>query len=132
MYEPEYIPPFCYYGLNVEKPNFIKNKKYVKKEIEFFDNYIFNCLFRKSLKSKKKNTNAKGKKTVNEKKSTSLESTNSSNFNVTNLVEDENDDVLENEVDLSIYNNYFRELDIDTWLILTQKFVVNPDPEQVC
>lgn len=84
------------------------------------------------MKSKKKNTNAKGKKTVNEKKSTSLESTNSSNFNVTNLVEDENDDVLENEVDLSIYNHYFRELDIDTWLILTQKFVVNPDPEQVC
>lgn len=111
MYEPEYIPPLCYYGLNVEKPNFNKNKK-------------------KQLKSKKKNTNGKGKKTVKEKKNVSLESTNASNFNVTNLVEDENDDVLENEVDLSIYHNYFRELDIDTWLILTQKFVVNPDPEQ--
>lgn len=91
-----------------------------------------NYLFRKSLKSKKKNTNGKGKKTVKEKKNVSLESTNSSNFNVTNIEEVENDDSLENEVDLSIYQNYFRELDIDTWLILTQKFVVNPDPEQVC
>jgi len=89
-------------------------------------------LFRKSLKSKKKSSNAKEKKTVKDKRNTSLESTNSLNFNITNLVEDENDDVLENEVDLSIYHNYFRELDIDTWLILTQKFVVNPDPEQVC
>jgi len=89
-------------------------------------------MFRKSLKSKKKNTNGKGKKIVKEKKNVSLESTNSSNFNVTNLVEDENDDFFENEVDLGIYQNYFRELDIDTWLILTQKFVVNPDPEQVC
>lgn len=89
-------------------------------------------MFRKSFKLKKKITNAKGKKTGKEKKNVSFDSTNSSNFNVTNLVEDENDDVLENEVDLSIYQNYFRELDIDTWLILTQKFVVNPDPEQVC
>lgn len=89
-------------------------------------------MFRKSLKSKKKNTNTKGKKTAKEKKNVSLDSTNSSNFNVTNLVDDDNDDVIENEVDLSIYHNYFRELDIDTWLILTQKFVVNPDPEKVC
>lgn len=52
---------------------------------------------------------------------------------MTNLVEDEtDDDTLENEVDLSIYHNFFRELDIDTWLILTQKFIVNPDPEHVC
>jgi hypothetical protein len=52
---------------------------------------------------------------------------------MTNLVEDENDDhILENEVDLSIYHDYFRELDIDTWLILTQKFVINPEPEHVC
>lgn len=51
---------------------------------------------------------------------------------MTNLIEDENDDhILENEVDISIYHDYFRELDIDTWLILTQKFVVNPEPEHV-
>lgn len=61
-----------------------------------------------------------------------MESTNTSNFSITNLVENENDDnVLENEVDISIYQNYFRELDIDTWLLLTQKFVINPDPEKV-
>lgn len=28
MYEPEYTPPLCYYGLNVEKPNYKKTKKY--------------------------------------------------------------------------------------------------------
>jgi len=53
------------------------------------------------------------------------------NFNVTNLLEDENDDIVINEVDISIYHDYFRELDIDTWLILTQKFVVNPDNKNV-
>lgn len=26
MYDPEYIPPTCYYGFNVEKPHFNKNK----------------------------------------------------------------------------------------------------------
>lgn len=51
---------------------------------------------------------------------------------MTNLVDDDNDEnILENEVDISIYHDYFRELDIDTWLILTQKFVINPDPERV-
>lgn len=88
-------------------------------------------MFRKPLKPKQKNTNKKGKKTKGIK-NVSLESTNASNFNMTNLVEDENDDhILEKEVDISIYHDYFRELDIDTWLILTQKFVVNPDPEHV-
>lgn len=47
------------------------------------------------------------------------------------MVDDENDDILENEVDISIYHDYFRELDIDTWLILTQKLVVNPEPIHV-
>lgn len=97
--------------------------------IEFIEHNLF--LFRKLLKPKQKNANKKGKKTK-DKKNVSLESTNASNFNMTNLVEDENDDhILENEVDISIYHDYFRELDIDTWLILTQKFVVNPDPEHV-
>lgn len=50
---------------------------------------------------------------------------------MTNLVEDENDDILENEMDISIYHDFFRELDIDTWLILTLKFIVNPKPIHV-
>lgn len=89
-------------------------------------------LFRKSLKSKQKNPNKKAKKTVKGKKNTSLESSNESNFNITNTVENANDDNdMENEVDINIYHDYFRELDIDTWLILTHKFIVNPDSEQV-
>lgn len=50
---------------------------------------------------------------------------------MTDMVDDENDDILENEIDISIYHDYFRELDIDTWLILTQKLVVNPEPIHV-
>lgn len=50
---------------------------------------------------------------------------------MTNIVEDDNDHSLKDKVDISIYHDYFRELDIDTWLILTQTFVVNPDPEHV-
>lgn len=68
---------------------------------------------------------------MKDKRNVSLESTNVPNFNVTNLLEDENDDIVINEVDISIYHDYFRELDIDTWLILTQKFVVNPDNKNV-
>lgn len=50
---------------------------------------------------------------------------------MTNLVEDDSEQNLEDEVDISIYHDYFRELDIDTWQILTQSFVINPDPEHV-
>lgn len=60
-----------------------------------------------------------------------LDSTNASNFNATNVVENDNDIVLGSEVDISIYQDYLREFDIDTWLILTQSFIINPDPEQV-
>lgn len=82
------------------------------------------------LKSKK-NIDKKGKKNVKNKKNISLDSTNASNLNTTNIVENDSDIVLGSEVDISIYHDYFRELDIDTWLILTQNFIVNPDPEQV-
>lgn len=88
-------------------------------------------MYRKFLKPKQKNSNKKGKRIVKDKNNSSLDSTNTSNFNITNLVENENDNILESEVDISIYHNYFRELDIDTWLLLTQKFVINPDPEKV-
>lgn len=88
-------------------------------------------MFRKSSKPKQKNANKKGKTNLKDKKNISLDSTNSSNFNVTSVVENNDDIILKNEVDISIYHDYFRELDIDTWLILTQKFVVNPDSENV-
>lgn len=85
------------------------------------------------MKSKQKNSSKNGRKNVKEKKNVSVESTSASNLNLTNFLEDGNDDdTLDNEVDINIYHDYFRELDIDTWLILTQKFVVNPDPEHVC
>lgn len=48
-----------------------------------------------------------------------------------NLEDDDDDNILENEVDITIYHDYFRELDIDTWLILTQTFVINPTSENV-
>lgn len=90
-------------------------------------------MIRKPLKPKQKSLNKKGQKNVKDKKNVSLESTSASNLNLTNFLEDKNDDeILDNEVDISIYHDYFRELDIDTWLILTQKFVINPDPEHVC
>lgn len=79
----------------------------------------------------KKNVEKKGKKNVKNKKNILLDSTNASNFNTTNIVESDNDIVLGSEVDISIYHDYLRELDIDTWLILTQNFIINPDPEQV-
>lgn len=61
-----------------------------------------------------------------------MDSTDVSNFDMVSQVEDEiEDDTQENEVDINIYHDYFRELDIDTWLILTQKFIINPDSEQV-
>jgi len=94
----------------------------------YYKNYF---LSRKPLKLKQKNSNKRGKKTVKDKKNTSQESANASNFNMTNLLEDENADIVINEVDISIYHDYFRELDIDTWLILTQKFVINPDSDHV-
>ncbi|VVC29458.1 Hypothetical protein CINCED_3A008880 [Cinara cedri] len=104
MYEPEYIPPSCYYGLNVDKP-------------------IFNKIKKKPVKAKQK-SHKKSKKIVKEKKNKSQE------FMMDeSIVDDSNDINVENEVDISIYHDYFRELDIDTWLILTQKFVVNPTPE---
>jgi len=90
-----------------------------------------NCfIFRKSTKSKQKNVNKKNKKNIKDKQNLSLESTDASNFNMNSIVDYETDEV-ENEMDISIYYNYFRELDIDTWLILTQKFIVNPEPEHV-
>lgn len=79
----------------------------------------------------KKNIEKKRKKNVKNKKNVLLDSTNASNLNTTNIVENDNDIVLGSEVDISIYHDYLRELDIDTWLILTQNFIVNPDPEQV-
>lgn len=89
-------------------------------------------LFRKSVKSKQKTSNKKSKQIIKDKNNKSQESMNVSNLNVTNIVDDGNNvNILENEVDISIYHDYFRELDIDTWLILTQKFVVNPAPENV-
>lgn len=91
--------------------------------------FKFDFLFRKLVKSKK-NSNKKDKQTVKKKKNVSLES-DVSNFNSTNLADDEIVNNIENEVDINIYQDYFRELDIDTWLILTQKFVVNPNPEKV-
>lgn len=54
-----------------------------------------------------------------------------SDLNLTNTVDGSVINLLKNEVDISIYHDYFRELDIDTWLILTQKFVINPAPENV-
>ncbi|XP_050428973.1 Fanconi anemia group D2 protein isoform X2 [Adelges cooleyi] len=105
MYDPEYIPPVCYYGLAVEKPNFnkIKNKS-------------------KTTKSTKGDKKAKGKVNI------SVNTTSATNFNITHTSHDDNN--FEDEVDISIYKDYFRELDIDTWLILTQKFVINPDSEK--
>lgn len=91
--------------------------------------FILAFLFRKLAKSKK-NSGKKDKQTAKKKKNVSADS-NASNFNNTNLAEDEIESNLENEVDINIYQEYFRELDIDTWLILTQKFVINPDPEKV-
>lgn len=89
-------------------------------------------LFRKPVKSKQKTSNKKSKKIIKEKNNKSQESMDVSNLNITNIVDDGNNvNILENEMDISIYHAYFRELDIDTWLILTQKFVINPAPENV-
>ncbi|XP_050532705.1 Fanconi anemia group D2 protein isoform X2 [Daktulosphaira vitifoliae] len=109
MYDPEYIPPLCYYGLNVEKPNFNKNKK----------------------KSKIGKNTKKREKKVKESANISVNTTSGTNFNITRGNYEENEQLdTDNCVDIKIYKDYFRELDIDTWLILTQKFVINPDPEK--
>lgn len=46
--------------------------------------------------------------------------------------EEEEETVEEKTADLSKYKNYFRELDIDVWLILTQPLTLSPKPEKVC
>lgn len=46
--------------------------------------------------------------------------------------EEEEETVEEKTADLSKYKNYFRELDIDVWLILTQPLTLSPTPEKVC
>lgn len=46
--------------------------------------------------------------------------------------EEEEETVEEKIADLSKYKHYFRELDIDVWLILTQPLTLSPNPEKVC
>lgn len=79
--------------------------------------------FRKGNKKKGKK---KGKKKENEA------SVLTGNENTSQVEEEEEEEEpVETEVDLVKYKHYFRELDIDVWLILTQPLTFAPTPEKV-
>ncbi|KAG8323521.1 Fanconi anemia group D2 protein [Homalodisca vitripennis] len=104
----EYTPPMCHFQA-LPKPKLTSVEKPTKK-------------------ATKKKGKKKGKKKQDGEESVL---TGKDNGSQQEEEEDEEEPVEEKAADLSKYKYYFREIDIDMWLVLTQPLTLSPSPEKL-
>ena len=81
----------------------------------------------KKRKSKKLDKTAASTSKANE--NTVLSGCTQNKDNAADETEDQPE--VEKLADLSVYSNFFRELDVDVWLLLTYKLTINQTPPSV-
>lgn len=126
----EYTPPICYYQCSLNKIPADKRTSGKGKRKKKTQKKRSGKKAKKSKQSKDTQKNDhQGDESDKEEEEDAVEEEEDEDDNDDEEGDDKGNDK-NRKADLSIYSNYFRELDINVWLFLTQNLVFTPTPIQ--